>query len=118
MAVAVTTWNFDDKFKFIMLGSEHDVECDKWNAECTLKLEEVLNELRLCFQWQSSPAAVAVKDSSYAEWLAPGTGVLDSLRISMQNSSVCVCGLTLRIPITHGIVDVHVSKRLDSSEQN
>jgi hypothetical protein len=30
MVAAATTWNFDDKFKFTMLGSESkpDVECD------------------------------------------------------------------------------------------
>jgi len=79
MVAAATTQNFDDKFKFIMLGSEHDVECDKWNAEVTLKLEEVVNEARLRFKWQSSLAAVAVKDFPFAEWLARRTGVLRPL---------------------------------------
>ena len=62
-----------------MLGSEHEVECDKWNAEVTLKLEEVVNEARLRFRWQSSLAAVAVKESPFAEWLTPRTGVLRPL---------------------------------------
>ena len=31
-----TTWDFDDKFKFKVLGSQRDVECDEWNAEYTL----------------------------------------------------------------------------------
>jgi len=79
MVKAAPTWDFDDKFEFKVLGSEHDVECDEWNAECTLKLEEVVAEVRLRFKWQSSPAAAAVEDKPFAEWLAPRTVVLRPL---------------------------------------
>ena len=79
MVAAATTWNFDKKFKFNMLGSEPDVECDGWNAEYTLKLKEVVNDAHLRLKWQTSPAAVAVKDSPFTDWLAPRTGVLRPL---------------------------------------
>jgi len=49
------------------------------HAESTLKLEEVVIGARLCFKWQTSPAFVAVKDSPFADWLAPRTGVLRPL---------------------------------------
>jgi len=71
MVKAASNWDFDHKSKFKVLESEHDVECDEWNAECTLKLEEVVAQARLHFKCQSSLAAVAVKDNPFEEWLVP-----------------------------------------------
>jgi len=42
-------------------------------------VEEAVAEARLRFQWQSSPAATAVKDKSFPEWFAPRTVVLRPL---------------------------------------
>ena len=47
MVKAATTWDFDDKFKFKVLGSNDNVECDEWNTECTLRLKEVVAEAHL-----------------------------------------------------------------------
>ena len=48
---AASTWDFesDDKLKSKVLEHEHDVECNKWNAECILKLKEAVASARQLF---------------------------------------------------------------------
>jgi len=58
MVNAADTWDFesDDVFKFKVLEHEHDTECSEWNAESTLKLQEVMVSAREQFNWQTTGA--------------------------------------------------------------
>jgi len=73
MAKVASTWDFesDDKFKLKAMEHEHDFHCDEWNAECTLKLKEVVAAARKQFKWQTSAADATLKDKPCAQWLAP-----------------------------------------------
>jgi len=61
----------DDNFKFKALDHEHDGECDEWNAECSLKLKEVMAAERQQFKWQCTAAAATPNNKPFAEWLVP-----------------------------------------------
>jgi len=81
MVKAASTWDFesDDKFRFKAVEHEHEVECNEWNAECTLELKEVLAAARQQFKWQFTAADATLKEESFAEWLAPRTLALRPL---------------------------------------
>ena len=69
----------DDYLKFKVLEHEHDTECNEWDAECTLKLNEVVVSARQQFKWQSTAADATLKDNPFSEWLAPRTLALRPL---------------------------------------
>jgi len=73
MVKAADTWDFesDNNFKFKVLEHENDEECDDWNAENTLKLEEVVVSARQQFKWQTTGADATLKGNSFAQWLKP-----------------------------------------------
>ena len=90
MAKAASTWDFesDDKFKLKAMEHEHDFHCDEWNAECTLKLKEVVAAARKQFKWQTSAADATLKDKPCAQWLAPRPLALKPLYWEI-NSDAC-----------------------------
>jgi len=66
---AVDAWDSDNNFKFKVLEEEHDEECDEWNAESTLKLQEVVVSTREQFKWQTAGADDFLKSKSFEAWL-------------------------------------------------
>jgi len=81
MVKAADTWDFEfnDNFKIKVLEHKHDTECNEWNADCNLKLKEVVVSARQQFKWQSIGADATLKEKPLAEWLAPRTPALRPL---------------------------------------
>jgi len=70
MVKAASTWDFesDCRLKFKALEHEHNIQCYEWNAECTLKLTEVVASARQQLKLQSTAADATLKDKPFAEW--------------------------------------------------
>jgi len=64
-------------FKFKALEHEYDIHSiigyDEWNAECNLKLKEIVATACQQFKWQSTAADATLKLKHVEEWLAPRT---------------------------------------------
>ena len=56
-------------FAFTMGPEDDGKMCEKWNSLSTTKLKEVIDSARDDFKWQSTLAAIALKNKPFKEWL-------------------------------------------------